>query len=144
MTEPDQTLPAAAVRHVRAQTRRWSAHALVRPGRAAVELTHPVSAGLQFVFKQDAATDEWARFVDWMATDPEVVAVEACPEDLPHATLLRALRELAKGYALTNALCRDMSTKLEVAGCLSPDEAAWYARFTGEGAFGAPSPPGSR
>lgn len=114
----------------------------MRPGRAAVELTHPVSAGLQFVFKEGAATtDELARFADWMDTDPEVVAVEACPEDLPHATLLRALRELAKGHGLTNAFCRDLSTKLEVAGCLSPNEALWYGRFTGEDAPGVPLPP---
>lgn len=141
MTETSDSLATAAAEHVRATSARWSARPLVTPGRVAVEMSHPVSAGLQFVFREDvAAAEEMGRFREWLRTNSEVSAVEGLPEDVPHASLLRRLREIAKGHWLTRGACNDLASGLDAAACLTPEEAAWYRGHTGVAAPGRPSP----
>lgn len=142
MSDADDALVAEAVRYARARTDRWTVRTLVKPGRPAVEFSHPLSAGLQYVFSVGPPVpSELRRFAQWLESTREVGDIEACPTDLPHSSLLRALRGLASGYGLGNPLCHDLAARLCGHGCLSEDEAAWFRGHTGHGAPGTPLPP---
>jgi hypothetical protein len=95
----------------------------VKPPRFSISFEHPLTSDV--ILSLDSTTDSLQSNVERFLNRREFATVRAAPSEIPHAGLLRAIRENAKGLEWPPSVIERLALILGANGALTGDEAEW-------------------
>jgi hypothetical protein len=101
----------------------WIVEARVsRPPRFSLAFQHPLTSDTSVSLD---STKDYRRTLERFLGSSEFDLVANAPRDVPHARLIRAIRENAKGFEWPPSVTERLALIFELEGILTPEEARW-------------------
>jgi len=101
------------------------AHPSVGP-RVQIRFAHPLTA--TFTLSSDLSADSSDATIERFLRRPEFALIAQAPKDVPHASLIRAIREHARGARWPIPVTQDLALILRAHDVLTPEESEWLSR----------------
>ena len=101
----------------------WEVETTLTPAGVHIEVDHPLSSPYGFNFRNDAS--DHLPYVRSSLLGREFFTIAARPEDIPHADLLKRLREVAAANRWDPKVLAVLAQVLESQSLLTTEESEW-------------------